>query len=335
MNTCLVYPTSLEYWFNDQLMKRFPYQPVSGSVRFGPPSGDEWERVARGCSAIGLSFPLHVLVNDPDDYRRPNSARKVHKLTITDKYDLFGQIGRGLYTQSPEASFIDSGAHLTLSQQAQLGCELCGSFSLDPSQVGGVLQRNAITTPQKMHEAVIAHSDMRNTSRARRLLDLGFIMPGGRSPMEITLMLLLCLPPRYGGYNLPRPTLNKRIDPLKRNKGLVTQTYFAGDLVWEHGDRRVIVEYDSDAVHEGNYDRDRNRAAQLRVIGYDVLSATPRMLYDFDATEQIARRVAKLLGISIRREYLGATTARAKLRSDLLHDIPWRLNTSHLPETIS
>ena len=95
VNTCLTYPTSLDYWFNDRLIAARPFQEVSEIPRLQAPSGEEWQKVARGCELLGLKLPVHVLVESHNDSRRPDETRIVHQLNRPYAPEAFGRIGKG------------------------------------------------------------------------------------------------------------------------------------------------------------------------------------------------------------------------------------------------
>lgn len=318
MNTCLVFPTSYEYWFNERLRQARPYRPLDRLVSLDPPSGGEWERTIDVCERLGFSSPLHVLVTEARHARHAADNRVVHRIKPPIGLDVFGRIDHELFIESPEMLFVRASSRLSLAQLAHLGCSLCGNFALDESQVGGVTYREPITTPERLVDYTRRNSHLKGAAQARKALNLGFVVPGARSPKEVELMLLLCLPPRYGGYGLPWPVLNKQIDIQDRDRNVVAQSHFVGDLVWEMGDAKLIVEYDSRLVHEDKYDLDKERAGKLVHLGYKVISVTPRMLYDLEEMERVALRAARILGKSFRKENLGAISTRLDLRRQLL-----------------
>ena len=213
--------------------------------------------------------------------------------------------------------FVSAAASLSLVELTQLGCELCGSFGFDSSQLGGVTCREPITNPGKLREFVESHASVRGSERALQTLKLGYVIAGARSPLEITLMLLLCLPPRYGGYGLPLPVLNKQIDVSGSARKVVGKRFYVGDLVWGK-DKGLIVEYDSKAAHEDKYDRDKKRVGDLNYLRYDVVSVSPGMLYSLGEMEHVALRCAQVLRKQMKAEYLGAIPSRVRLRSMLL-----------------
>lgn len=301
----------------------FPYHAENLPDRLDAPSGEEWNRVADACSRLGMSMPLHVLVSDSRDIRRANNQRVVHKYAAPHLSGSIGQIGRGLYVESPEMLFMSAAAKLAFAQLVQLGCGLCGSFALEENSVGGVVYREKVTTPARLEEFARKNSSMRGSVAASKALSLGCVIPNARSPKEITLMLLLCLPPRYGGYGLPWPSLNRRIDISQRSKEVVRHDYLVGDLVWENRGSKLIVEYDSKAVHEDRYDKDKSRMGDLNYMGYEVISVTARSLYSFKEMDRVAMRVAKALGVRLRKDRLELGPSRIELRKQLFENVPF------------
>ena len=129
-----------------------------------------------------------------------------------------------------------------------------------------------------------------------------YIADGSASPMETKLFMLLTLPYNLGGYGLPAPELNKRIDignVVKRgseryNKGS-GKSYYVCDLFWPKA--KFAVEYDSDSYHTGadRIARDSKKRFDLETLGIKLITVTSRQIRNIDEFENIAKLIAKRL----------------------------------------
>ena len=115
------------------------------------------------------------------------------------------------------------------------------------------------------------------------------------SPRECALGLVLHLPPRFGGYGLPRPLLNEPIELTEADKRLADRSHYVADLLWQK--QQVIVEYDSDAFHltSASHHHDSVRRAVLENAGYRVISITRNHLVSIDEMNRAAVTIARAL----------------------------------------
>ena len=140
--------------------------------------------------------------------------------------------------------------------------------------------------------------------------------------METALALLLCLPVSLGGYGLPRPVMNMRIDAAEYGRDMAgslrVPRFFRGDLCWPEA--KLCVEYDSDAHHTGSerIAHDSWRRGELELTGFMVVTVTRRQLYDRVAMDRLVRLLAKRLGFRVRRREEGYEERHRSLRRMLL-----------------
>ena len=132
------------------------------------------------------------------------------------------------------------------------------------------------------------------------LTALRYIANGSASPMETILFILLSLPYRYGGYGLPIPELNGRIDPEKGAERFEGKSFYRGDLLWREA--KVVAEYDSDMEHTGpdRIAKDAIRRGDLDLCGYLEVTVTKNQVKNVALLDKVARQIAARIGKKLR-----------------------------------
>jgi len=145
---------------------------------------------------------------------------------------------------------------------------------------------------------------------------LRYITDGSASPMETIVFMLLTLPYKLGGYRLPKPELNKRIDIHKIAKQRPDRSFYKCDLYWSK--TNLAVEYDSDLYHTGpeRIERDSIKRLDLKTLGIEVVTATRRQIQSALELENLAKSIAKNLG----KRFWYKNPQFQKARKDL-HDL--------------
>lgn len=207
---------------------------------------------------------------------------------------------------------------------AQLGCELCGQYSLSETSKNGHIQRKPLTNVGELARVAITYSEVRGSTLMRQSIE--WIIDNLRSPMETQLFLLLCLPPRLGGFGLPAPLSNYPIDVRRVRTGFfLSWKDCTVDLYWPQF--RLIVEYDSDQFHKDmgpeKVEHDHQRAEALRELGYTVIVVEHDDIYRPKLCREKGEEIASAM-----HEELPASTpefieANTLLRSYLLHHDRW------------
>lgn len=193
--------------------------------------------------------------------------------------------------------------------------ELCGGYAFAVD--GSLLQRRSpLTTCDDLARACAWFSGYPGVARIKRLLP--FVREGARSPMEARLVLLLCLPMRVGGYGFPWPELNASVSvgDSREAGGVVAMT---PDLLWR--DASFALEYDSTAYHASDRARDGDsiRRNTLGQAGVAVESVRASQILDGHHMDNVARAVARHLGVQMRHQFDSAVLVRrANLRRRLL-----------------
>lgn len=134
--------------------------------------------------------------------------------------------------------------------------------------------------------------------------------------------MLLCLPPRRGGFGLDKPIMNARIDMNGRLSPLSASPYYECDLYWPQA--KLAVEYDSELEHANGrqLSRDARKRVDLAARGITVISLTKQQVLHIPSMEQVAREIAHITGKRLRKETCGLTDARIELRKALIWDRP-------------
>lgn len=278
-----------------------------------------------GCGADGLSLlarPIHVLVASPSARRR-SRAMASHSWTGGLPHGAFVRVARDVHVCSPELSFVQAASTMGLVPLVELGDELCGTYALCPGLEDGFRCRDGpLTTRARLVRAVGEVAGATGAKRARSALR--HVMERSASPMETVLAMLLCLPRRLGGYGLPRPELNARIDTGGDARALTGKACFLGDLYWRAD--RLDVEYDSTSWHSGERSlrSDSARRNGLASMGIDVLSVTSDQVFDVRRLDAVARLIARRIHYDLRRQTDEVRAVRTRLRRDLLSPCLWR-----------
>ena len=217
---------------------------------------------------------------------------------------------------SPEVTFAQLSRLRSFERLLLAGCELCGSYRLfsgDGRPLRMPEERQPLTSTAAIAKTLAAMGFGRESAavRAARLT-----FDGARSPMEAKVALLLSLPPRFGGFGLPRPVLNA---PLRLSRAAYT-LYPCNpcrlDLYWEAA--HLDVEYDGEDSHgPDDHAKDVARAAALALAGVDMLILTKAQVYDRRAFDLLAGHLARRLDASPRKRPDDFISRQIRLRREL------------------
>lgn len=222
--------------------------------------------------------------------------------------------GEGLFVCTPEFVFLQMSHRLDIVPLVALGYELCGVYAMLPE--GPATQRETPLTSRSSLQAFAGrargHRGCRCAARALR-----YVRDGSASPMETVLVMLLCLPNKLGGYGIPWPELNYRVNVPSAARRLADRVYCLCDLCWP--DQRLALEYDSDMYHSSvdRRESDSRRRNTLLSLGFTVVSVSRGQVMDGGALNRLAHQVAKQLGWRLRYKDPDFTRAHLALRSDL------------------
>ena len=216
---------------------------------------------------------------------------------------------------SPEMTYAQLAHVRTTGRLILAGCELCGCYRLFDGR------GTPLSLPEERHPltSVVAIGAM--------LAEMGFgpesaagnglrhVFENARSPMEAKTALLLSLPPRMGGYGLPRPILNA---PFYLSRGafrLYPCNPCRLDLYWDYA--HLDVEYDGEESHGPDaHAKDVARAAALALDDVEVLVLAKQQVYDRRAFALLAEKLANRLGQRPRKRPDDFVSRQIRLRRE-------------------
>ncbi len=250
--------------------------------------------------------------------RSQNIGSRVFSLPANQR--CFLELGSGLFIASPELCFAQLAKDAEPIELMRLGFELCGSYSLDPSQDHGFHNREPLATSESITKMLGALP--RNCPKTARKATC-FIRNGSASPMETYLALMLGLPASFGGYGLGMPLMNAEVNIAESQAQRKNHLRYHCDLYWP--DQRVALEYNSREFHlnEKAAERDASRVNDLLGSGIMTVAITRRHIADQAKMDVVAKSLASLMGKRIRTTYANIDERRAKLRKQLFAKDPW------------
>lgn len=228
---------------------------------------------------------------------------------------LFHQICSEVRTMVPE--HVDNRFYLVIL--AELGCELCGSYSRQANARGYKKRKTPLTSAA----ALLAYNGrMMFTYGARRMREvISWIINRLASPMETALYLLLCLPRTVGGLGIMRPIANPKVNIPEHLQWRWGKPYVKPDLFWPECD--VVVEYDSNEKHQGQERRDADRRELLQDMGHIVIVFHADDIMDKGKFDAKVASLASHLGLALPPASDEFNALQAQLRNILLHHERW------------
>ena len=344
IDTVISHKSALEYW---RLHGNVKIVDVAGKRRNRLPAKIPNHGIIRDLVPSGLSYPVNLLVGS-HNARRKSKIVAPRIFTGSTPKGCFISIGGGMVVSAPPLCFIQMAYELPLIKLIELGFELCGSYSLHASTKHGTSLADVNNSgPADIDRTLYGHKQLTNIKEIKEftthmkgmhgykkaLRAIRYIIDGSASPMETILVMLLTLPYKLGGYELPAPELNKRIDlgyaatlrpGSSFNKSVSSfvrsgRAYYVCDLFWP--EVKLAVEYDSNFYHTGA-DRiisDSEKRLDLNTLGINVITVTSRQIRNIDEFENIAKLFARKLHKRLRYKTPQFTDAKRELR-DLLFD---------------
>lgn len=315
MTLYLSHQSALRYWLTKTQDEAVPDGVPDKSLAFATASMKEVK-----CAGLPFGYspkdPLHLLV--------PNrSCARGHKSVVTHVWSRavpqgsFNELWGSNRISSPEFTYLQMAGRRPLIETVEIGCYLCGGFSIEDEGRGYVGERSPLTDPGDIRSFLDAAKGAYGAVPAMRALE--YVIPSAASPMEVLLMLAFSLPPELGGWGFPPISVNQRIEVDERLQTLIDKSYVRGDIYMPSvkGD----VEYDSYAFHTGKYRLDHTQARRnvLEAMGVKTVSATWGQTNTFDKFETFIWMVRERFGIE-QREFDDREKAAQKDLYALLTD---------------
>ena len=198
----------------------------------------------------------------------------------------FLDIGNGMLVCAPELVYIQLCQGATLRECIDIGCFLCGTYSLEPTVRSGVVERKALTTRDDLDTFLKQAKRLRGARNAAAALP--WVLNGSASPKETELALLLYLPFAMDGFGFEKPVLNHVVDLDSAERKLVGTENVRIDVYWPK--QRIGFEYTSYAEHseEKKIGEDMRRALVLRKKGIHIEFVTQEQLSSLDQMSILA-----------------------------------------------
>jgi hypothetical protein len=261
--------------------------------------GVRLEGAFAGKNTKGLTLPIHLLVakNVP---RWQTDDRRQHYAAEPLPEGSFVRVEPGLLLSSPEHIVLQSASKLDALHLAWLASELCALYSIHPTIPGELLPAFPVTSRARLQAYLANAAEVGAYGAKKALAAMPYVLEGAASPRELSLALNMTLPRSMGGYALPKPLLNCRIDVDKRIRTAYGKDHFTVDACWVG--QKLVVEYDSDAFHLDPKRRahDNDRRAMLGEMGYRVLPISSKQQDALVLSDNAFRRLGKLLGVKDR-----------------------------------
>lgn len=225
------------------------------------------------------------------------------------------RIESGVFVLSPRATYLQLASAVPLESLAMLAFELCGLYSMLPRD-SSFTSAKPLTTVDAIASFAHLNSGYAGCARARKAL--GFVADRSASPAESRLVALLCAKQTLGGYGLPMPEMNRRVDVVGEGRKCTPHKFFVLDLYW--CDAKLDVEYDSDAFHASlaGIASDAERRNALCAMGYSVITVTNAQISSLDSFDDVALGIAHALGVRVRHTCASWSRRRFLLRGGLL-----------------
>ena len=290
-----------------------------------------------GIGEPSVEHPIEVLLHDKSQRTRSKAVRaRIWATPVVPT--AFRTARKGIYVSSPEFAFLQMATRLTLPELVALGMELCGTyrrkvrvFSPGSDEVGftTLYHQKMLTNPKRLRGFLSSMRPAPGCSKALKALE--YVLPNSASPMETALYLLLCLPRKYGGYALPKPTLNPPITISKSGRKHTLRRSAKPDLYWRK--IRLDLEYNSDEFHEEDQRAiDSMRRKALERMKVEVIELTPEELLSVELFHATALRIAQRFKKRIRPEHEGGfSEKRLELRSILFSEIQTEEDETYEP----
>jgi len=321
MDVIISHKSALEYW------RLYGNNKISSSARQRRkrlPDSIPKLAIVRDEMPSSLTFPINIMVGGQSAKRTSKIVRaRAHTGPIPE--GCFVGIADGLAVSSPSLCLFQIAGELPLVKLIELGFELCGTYSL-PARNEYVAGEEAgdktlYNRPQLTNTKTIKAfaKRMKGVNGQQKVSQaLPYIANGSGSPMETILIMLLTLPYKRGGYGLPVPELNTRIDFENAGKRRSGKSYYVCDLFWPKAN--LAVEYDSDFYHTGaeRIASDSERRLNLDVLGIKVITVTSRLIRNEDEFDKLAVLIAGKINKRLRYKNPQFSIAKRELRCLLL-----------------
>lgn len=315
MDIVLSHATALDFWRLKRYSSLACVRPrgLSNLPQRGPSDEDVDMIKVR----VGWVFetPLHVLVSSSGNRARGKHVA-CHVCGAPLPEGSLVKVTDGIYVCSPELCFQQLASACSFPKLVEVGFEFCGSYSRYPRRTG-FYKRVPLANVNAMSLFFKRMSGTKGNVVATKALR--YVIDGSWSPMEAAMVMLLCFPISKGGYGLPKPLMNHRINVPPNARRLTTKKFFVCDAYWPTA--KLDVEYDSNEHHLKRKEKanDSARLNALSAMGISVCVVTWDQMAVRSSMDEVASSIARRLGKRLHLERLRNSRAQFELRQELLN----------------
>lgn len=306
--------TALHYWFHDPQAKNTLDKVEPDPFRDCPTSPAEFHDSDFDGLQLGPR-PFRLAVPSAD----LRISRRLYKYSVCSGHlpeSAFRRASENVCIASPEYCLLQSIRVYPRFRFLELCMQVCGKYSFDKEALRGFSTRDyQLATVDSIGAFLVQMKGYPGISAFQKLLC--YLVDGSRSPMETREYLFMCLPKRLGGYGLPRPEMNMRIELDDRERHVARRESLECDLCWP--DKMVVVEYDGQPDHSNRKDRDRDSVKRniLLARGYSVFTVTGGQICSVYAFDKVVCSIAEQIGHRLYGFASDWENRRAVLRAEL------------------
>lgn len=274
--------------------------------------------------------PIDLVVSCQEDRRKWKGAR-FHVMSERIPPHSFRILRADILVACPELCFLQRASELTLIETICLAMSFCGIYRLNGDAPDGssgsttIFDRHPIMTVDSALRYLKDLDGFPGVEKARRALS--YALPYSGSPKETQMVIPFYLPRKYGGFGLPRPSMNRELPLTDHARKIIGKERCFGDAVWESGvkdDPRCFdLEFQSKEHHdnEQSYGDDFGRQIGLEAAGHTVQFVANAQLSNIEQMTELARRIAAFTHTKLPENAFEKTPKRIELLHELASSI--------------
>lgn len=285
-------------------------------------SSEVLEAVRNHCPVLFDHLPVDLVVTNAEA-RLQSRTVKCRTWSRAIPIGSIVRLADHLFLSSPEFVFAQLARSNSMLALAYIASGLCSAYCRGDALL---MKRRPLTTVEMLIRYLELLDRGPGGSPSRRpdgwskaRSALSYVIENARSPEEIVCGMLLGMPTRLGGFGLGMPLSNVSLSIKIRTPTGERIVERMPDLYWP--DRKLVVEYDSDAFHTTGRQRgrDANRALEFRAAGYLVVSLTTSQLFTYGLLENAARQIIVETGTERQVKRFDGTRLRMRERRAEAH----------------
>ena len=323
----IIHLSALEYWLDGTDKNDYAVQRLATKLPRHFEFSINNQLASELMKEYHLSRPIHLLVPDTKN-RRSNQTFHLYPYpqgSLPDSFvELTDHLGETILVSSPEACFLYAAATLPFHEVVRIGCMLCAMYVSDNNEPMLQRSRNPITTVKKILRFLKKADNAYGIKTARQAIR--YVIDNCNSPMEVSLVVLSCLPISRGGYALEKPAMNGEIKLMTVATIKMNIQKCHCDMVWE--DHKTVLEYESNLTHldKSQHEYDKKRSSAITLSGYQIINLTSGQLSSFWKTDETFFMIRRVLGM---RKYTKIFQQYEDLRWEVVHEILLKKKTLH------